>query len=539
MIRQIILFLMVIFCFFFASCVKKCPICPILSQEIEKEREVAGKELAEFESGVRYLAKDVLYQLFRVPCDPDKREIITLKEFTNFDSENKRDTRKIIESLMAEEFTKGNRFTVALSDSSIRPDYILRCALSFEEFQGMRRPRLNVSVTDTDQLIIAQANVRFLSFDCPVSELSEKTRKDLMEFRPGIRYLARQMLCQLLEDSFSMRKKLIRFGEFNNLNPSYRLKAENNIMTFIIEELGDKFLFASKESEEQPDYIVEGTLFFDQETGHSVPHLQIRALDTESKIIRAKVSARFLSFPSDQSALDKQLAFAHEADKDEIRRSELNRGDEVPDESFPDLAIEKFIDKANNLFLEGEYQKAISLYEQILSAVEYGGQKFEKLCNLLYTAYYQEKELDKSGKYLRDLISEKVKSGTKIPFKPRFKQNSDDFIETEREEYEFILKTIGKYFKNNPDICFAVYGHTSITGSDRSNCFLSKLRAKKVADLLNISPERYKVIGRASANCNICTGENEADRRVEFKILKPGYEPEEVLPCMKYLKRQR
>ena len=82
------------------------------------------------------------------------------------------------------------------------------------------------------------------------------------------------------------------------------------------------------------------------------------------------------------------------------------------------------------------------------------------------------------------------------------------------------LNMLKKVLNENPSMKIKIIGHTDQTGSSSANKRLSKMRAKAVETYLEqngVSKSRVKAIGMGESQA---TGNDEMDRRVEFKILK-------------------
>ncbi|GBC63057.1 hypothetical protein DENIS_4046 [Desulfonema ishimotonii] len=378
---------------------------------------------------------------------------------------------------------------------------------------------------------------------CPIpKEELEKERafaeNNLLTFEEGVRYISKEILCQMVHSS-AMTKKNIKFGRFRNLNPAYRLEAKEEIQNLIETELISKFQFVQADSDVDPDYLLEGILYFQEK----IPRLHVYVLENSKKIKIANASARFSSFEDQPTKADKSKVDSGRIppveDMNKIAKKDI--GESVSDvkETLIMSELSYLIDNADALFSNGQYEDAVEFYKEIETEMmdkKLPETYFIELYDKMYNASFLSNNEVLAKKYLLKFISSSIEFKKAIDSDIHFEVGSDIFLKEKRAQNNFFVRVLGEYFKDK-STDLIIYGHSSCTGGLEYNCKISKKRAKKIKNIIsNIAADiDIRAIGHAYVDARICRGEDEKDRRVEIRIIKYNEATkEDLLPCLEY-----
>lgn len=194
-------------------------------------------------------------------------------------------------------------------------------------------------------------------------------------------------------------------------------------------------------------------------------------------------------------------------------------------ESYDSLDTNTLLMKAESLYKNQDYNKALSLFN--LAVKRPDNEQLMKTYAGIYQTNLQLKHQQAAKEAFGKLLAVSVEENKKLNLKFLFSVNSTEFINDAelRNEYSFWLRQIANYFDNNA-LCFQIEGHSSFT-EEQNNSNLSLLRAQKIQQLIKASVpaviQRSKVVGKGGYHDNIVgTNTNNVmdtiDRRVEIVI---------------------
>ena len=191
---------------------------------------------------------------------------------------------------------------------------------------------------------------------------------------------------------------------------------------------------------------------------------------------------------------------------------------------FNFIEIKARLVEAQTAYDNGNYDKARFLFNDIL---EQPNGKIIEAYGGLYAANFKLGNLAEAEQNFGNMVAVGVKSRN-LPVKFLFESQMREFLEasTLRQQYDIWLRQIGLYFKNHPNRCVNIIGHTSQSGIYEFNKELSKRRAEKIQDMMaETFPDIFahsKTIGKGPDETIVGTvpdsAENAIDRRVEFQI---------------------
>jgi outer membrane protein OmpA-like peptidoglycan-associated protein len=191
---------------------------------------------------------------------------------------------------------------------------------------------------------------------------------------------------------------------------------------------------------------------------------------------------------------------------------------------FNFIEVEARLVEAQTAYDNGNYEQARLMFKEVLKQPDgkiieaYGG---------LYATNFKLGNLEEAEQNFGDMVAVGVKN-RRLPVKFFFQSQMRDFLDVPllRQQYTIWLRQIGLYFKNHPNHCVNIIGHTSRHGIYHFNKELSKRRAERIQFIMSQTFsgifEHSKTIGKGSDETIVGTmpdsAENAIDRRVEFQI---------------------
>jgi|GEM_PF-6557600 len=541
-----------------------CATCP---ENIKEELKTDQKDLMEFEAGIRYLAKDVFCKLLKDSSVMKKKNIV-LEKIENVDVADESEMKSDIESLMKNEIEKqeifNKNFNIVSSSSSIQRDYLLRSKLLYEYFDGRKRPHLKIHVEDNKQEVKAEASVWFASlFDCQISEQERKDAKDkLYNFADGIRYLAKEMLCKLFEDSlFFPKKKRIIFNSIFSKDTGYQFEYQKKIELLIMKELGDYFDFIPKtDTETQPDYIIEWMISLESrsdtpESERKFPHLIVSIADMRKEKGEHATDIQFkereIDMTSPISEREDPFFRTDKTWEDTKKITEGNKEEPLPDNYHTKLRSDRFMMKGDVFLREKRYDDAKKCYQTVIEINDreevkevYSERAYSQL---VYISLYHEGNQKEADRYALQRLNSRLVHKSNFDMKILFKPNSVEMLEEKKGTISSYIKALGERLEKKPDQCVIITGHCSKTGDVWTNCALSENRANTIANLIKDefpnTKEKLIVVGRSFLQTengipSDSDVRSQKDRRVEFNLIKCGEQTENTAKCEEYAEQK-
>lgn len=199
---------------------------------------------------------------------------------------------------------------------------------------------------------------------------------------------------------------------------------------------------------------------------------------------------------------------------------------QVSGDSIEFIEIKALLAEAQTAAEHDHDEEALRLYQEV---IQRSNDKIMGARGGEHAIYFKQEKFDKAEESFYKMVEIGVAEIGIIPIKFHFVSSSTNFYPTMEKLSTLWLKQLSLYFKNNPEKCVEIVGHTSKSAPPDKPDFnqkLSEARAKAIQDKMSkIFPEitkRSKAIGKGSSETLVGTepdsDSNAIDRRVEFKV---------------------
>ena len=334
------------------------------------------------------------------------------------------------------------------------------------------------------------------------------------------------------------RPKTLIFNPFVEVDSGQVIQASLDIEVLFSKEVQKKFNQfnvhrISRKNLLQADYIMNGLIRHQAPSEpSSAKHYLLVAciIDLKTKKVVAQEQIKVggtLNYDPTPSYRDNPLFFI----KDHLLQNfiqivENPVGTFVGNQFYTFIETKSLIVEAQNAYDEENYPLARQLFQEALEQAD--GKRMETYGGL-YITHYRLGEIKEAEKNFSQLIALAAQEGN-LPTKLLFEHDSTEFLNNYelRQQYALWIKRISLYFKEHPDKCVIIIGHTSRHGEYRYNKALSKRRSENILHLMTrFLPEivvRAKIEGIGPDETIVGTVpdsiENAIDRRVEFKVFR-------------------
>jgi len=362
------------------------------------------------------------------------------------------------------------------------------------------------------------------------------TKPAYFEFDEGIRQLGNGLLTELIERSESDLMVTV-INPFLDSDSGQVLQASFDIEVLLINEAHKQFQSInisrmSSKNLRKAQYIINGVIKYQgnnstlakklYQVSASIVDLKTQAIVTNSTVWIASVHLNYQPMPSYKDnpmyVKSKRLKFISKTLESPIG-TQIDAGYYNFTETNAQLVT------AQSAYDSGNYQLAYNLFKQLIQ--QPAGQMIETYGGL-YAASFKLGHSREAERYFTQMIIIGVENGN-IPIKLLFKSNLTKYLEIPelQQQYALWLRQMTLYFKNHPQYCFNILGHTSRSGEADYNKNLSKQRANTIQEQMRKIFQdiiyRSKTIGKGHTETIVGTVpdsfENAIDRRVEFKIV--------------------
>ncbi|EDN68887.1 conserved hypothetical protein [Beggiatoa sp. PS] len=377
------------------------------------------------------------------------------------------------------------------------------------------------------------------------------TKQAYLSYEEGIHQLSHGLLTKLQQKQglLSDTATLV-FNPFLDVDSGQILQVSLDIEEKFFEETGKHFknfnisrLTLSKLK--TANYIVNGIIKYESKKSSAKKHYQISAsiVDLTTKTIVTNGTVWIVSSGLDykptasyednpmyikgklieyllktvQSPVGTQVDFKHSKDSKEDKADKDTK-------DFNFIEIKARLVEAQTAYDNGNYEQARLMFKEILNQPDgkiieaYGG---------LYATNIKLGSLEEAEQNFGNMVAVAVETRS-LPIKFLFQSQMRDLLEvpTLRQQYAIWLRQMGLYFKNHPNHCVNIIGHTSQYGIYDFNKELSKRRAERIqfimAQTFSGIFEHSSTIGKGPDETIVGTvpdsAENAIDRRVEFQI---------------------
>jgi outer membrane protein OmpA-like peptidoglycan-associated protein len=373
---------------------------------------------------------------------------------------------------------------------------------------------------------------------CQPAPTKPVTKQNYLSFDDGIQQLANGLLTKLQQ-----RKSFLSTGissvvmnPFLDIDTGQVLQVSLDIERLFIEETKHfEQLFVSRITPEklvEAQYILNGTIKYKADkTLPGEKHYQISAaiVDLKTKTIVTNgtvwIASSGLNYQPTPSYEDNPIYLKGKLLKHTLRTVENPIGSLVDDDYYIFIATNALLVAAQTAYDKKNYELADRMFKEVTersngNIIEaYGG---------LYAVAFKTGDLEKAEENFSQMVAIGVENGS-LPVKFLFQPHLTEFLDIPeiRQQYALWLRQISLYFKNNPDKCVEIIGHTSLYGIYENNKRLSKRRADKIQEVMRQTfpgiVQRSTTIGMGPDKTIVGTkpdsADNAIDRRVEFKIV--------------------
>ncbi|MEK8021251.1 MAG: OmpA family protein [Candidatus Parabeggiatoa sp.] len=287
--------------------------------------------------------------------------------------------------------------------------------------------------------------------------------------------------------------------------------------------------------EKQADYIIQPALFKSNTDADQKKYvLNVTGINSKNRLVNAVTKASFSSIDT----TPREAVFVSPkrySSKLEAEASSLDKNEEVSSEYFNQLEVSQSISRGYALSKAGKFEEADKIYKnEIDKLLEKKDRPKNPLVELYEESFlnsfhwYQNTDkkeyFDSAMQSLKKLIAVQIEFDGRIDSFFNFKIGSYKLKDGQKDEVK--IKAIAMHIEEK-NLCLAIIGHTSCSGSVDHNCSLSKNRAETIKKRIteHYHDAKTKMISRGRAFFEAIDGRHndnlpdvESDRRVDFNF---------------------
>ena len=275
-------------------------------------------------------------------------------------------------------------------------------------------------------------------------------------------------------------------------------------------------------------YVVNGIIRLDRSSGNGFYRVTSSVVDMKTGIVIANAEVMLtkenIQYEPVGPYKDSPMFLKDKRTEGYIATALSKIGDTSDKSYFDTLPTSAVLSEADKIFDAGDFNQALSLYQQAEGRQD---GKVMKSYSALYQCYLKLGQLKEAEDVFARLLEVGLKNSN-LSTRFMFTVNSTDFIADAglRGQYALWLRQIAKRV-GSAGLCLNVSGHSSHTGNERYNDQLSLQRALAVQKIMQkdfpLALQKTRAYGRGFRENIVGSGSDDAqdaiDRRVVFDVV--------------------